>query len=129
MKNGSVKSSFRNSYNTREWLLRREKSSSTNIDFGPPEEALDLSTCDREPIHIPGSVQPHRVLLSVDDRSLAVLQASENVQELFGRDILEVLGASLPDLLGPAKAAEINRGLQNPFLQESSIPGLLQCHP
>ena len=23
----------------------------------------DLTTCDREPIHIPGSIQPHGVLL------------------------------------------------------------------
>ena len=45
----------------------------------PPEEAGDLSTCDREPIHIPGSIQPHGVLLSLDESSLAVLQASENV--------------------------------------------------
>ena len=25
--------------------------------------AVDLTTCDREPIHIPGSIQPHGYLL------------------------------------------------------------------
>jgi chemotaxis family two-component system sensor kinase Cph1 len=25
---------------------------------------LDLATCDREPIHIPGAIQPHGVLIA-----------------------------------------------------------------
>ena len=34
----------------------------------------DLTDCDREPIHIPGSIQPHGVLLAVDPASLKVVQ-------------------------------------------------------
>ena len=29
--------------------------------------AIDLSTCDREPIHMPGSIQPHGFLLTLSD--------------------------------------------------------------
>src|SRR4028119_1987688 len=29
----------------------------------PP--GLDLTACDREPIHIPGSIQPHGILLAI----------------------------------------------------------------
>ncbi|MGO4122934.1 hypothetical protein AB4Z01_00980 [Inquilinus sp. YAF38] len=33
---------------------------------------FDLSACDREPIHIPGSIQPHGVLLVVDAETLDI---------------------------------------------------------
>ena len=36
---------------------------------------VDLTNCDREPIHIPGSVQPHGALLAVDPKTLRVVQA------------------------------------------------------
>ena len=38
----------------------------------------DLDTCAREPIHIPGSIQPHGVLLVIHPHSGLVLQASAN---------------------------------------------------
>ncbi|MDQ4059684.1 MAG: hypothetical protein M3145_01065 [Pseudomonadota bacterium] len=37
---------------------------------------VDLSTCEREPIHIPGSIQPHGVLLVLKPAGLEILQAS-----------------------------------------------------
>ncbi len=37
---------------------------------------LDIDACAREPIHIPGSIQPHGGLLVVDPESLIVLQAA-----------------------------------------------------
>ena len=40
-------------------------------DGGP-----DLSICDREPIHIPGSVEPNGVLLAVREPELTVAQVS-----------------------------------------------------
>ncbi|GJE39581.1 ATP-binding protein [Methylobacterium persicinum] len=39
---------------------------------------VDLSVCDREPIHIVGSVQPHGFLLTLALPDLTVVQASEN---------------------------------------------------
>ncbi|MDJ0692457.1 MAG: GAF domain-containing protein [Xenococcaceae cyanobacterium MO_188.B32] len=35
-----------------------------NLDAVTPE-TLDLNNCDREPIHIPNSIQPHGILLTV----------------------------------------------------------------
>jgi light-regulated signal transduction histidine kinase (bacteriophytochrome) len=32
-----------------------------------PETTIDLSECDREPIHVPGSIQPHGVLLVAEN--------------------------------------------------------------
>jgi two-component system, chemotaxis family, sensor kinase Cph1 len=96
-----------------------------NHQSGPRPEAGDLTTCNREPIHIPGSIQPHGVLLSLDDDSLSVLQASENVRELFGRETPAILGTALPKLLGPEKGEDILQGLRNPFLNKSPSTSVL----
>jgi light-regulated signal transduction histidine kinase (bacteriophytochrome) len=39
-------------------------------------ESIDLAACEHEPITIPGSVQPHGVLLVLRGTSLTVMQAS-----------------------------------------------------
>src|SRR5580692_5624738 len=44
----------------------------------------DLTTCDREPIHIPGSIQPHGVLLVVDRRRYAVEQVAGDSASMLG---------------------------------------------
>ena len=36
----------------------------------------DLTTCDREPIHIPGSIQPHGVLLVLDRQTRTIEQVA-----------------------------------------------------
>ena len=40
---------------------------------------VDLTDCDREPIHIPGTIQPYGVLLALAEPALTVAQVSENV--------------------------------------------------
>ena len=35
-------------------------------DHTPAYETANLSTCDREPIHVPGAIQPHGLLLALD---------------------------------------------------------------
>ena len=43
-----------------------------------PDEAVDLNNCDREPIHIPGSIQPHGYLAAYEGRHLKAL--SDNLR-------------------------------------------------
>ena len=50
---------------------------------------VDLTNCDREPIHIPGSIQPHGVLLVMTEPELVVMQVSENVIDHIGMRIDE----------------------------------------
>ncbi|WP_371346786.1 HWE histidine kinase domain-containing protein [Ancylobacter sp. IITR112] len=64
-------------------------------------ERVDLSNCDREPIHIPGSVQCHGCLIACDPQGGVVRRHSSNAAEmlaltgpLIGRDLGELLGAS-----------------------------------
>jgi chemotaxis family two-component system sensor kinase Cph1 len=58
--------------------------------------AIDLTACDREPIHIPGAIQPHGLLLVADTRDLVVLGGAGNVEERLEP---EWLGRTLTDLL------------------------------
>lgn len=49
---------------------------------GPP---ITTDNCEREPIQIPGSIQPHGALLTADAQTYEVLQASANIQAFLGR--------------------------------------------
>lgn len=59
-------------------------------------DAVDLTVCDREPIHIPGAIQPHGLLLVADPATFAVVAGAGALEEIVGP---EWLGASLPHLL------------------------------
>lgn len=41
---------------------------------------LDLTLCDREPIHIPGAIQPHGLLLIADAGTLAVIGGAGDIE-------------------------------------------------
>ncbi|WP_244965536.1 histidine kinase dimerization/phosphoacceptor domain -containing protein [Methylobacterium soli] len=70
-------------------------------------EPVDPTLCEREPIHIPGSIQPNAVMLAADPGSLAILAHSTNVFDmlvdngtpLLGRTVDEVLPKSFTDLI------------------------------
>ena len=72
---------------------------------------VDLTNCDREPIHIPGAIQPHGVLLALQEPDLTILQVSENVADHFGRRVEDVLAQSLAALLDDASVAEVRVAL------------------
>lgn len=62
---------------------------------------VDLTNCDREPIHIPGSIQPYGCLIACDVSATTILRHSENTPAflglsgaLNGRMLEEVIGSS-----------------------------------
>ncbi|MBY4899203.1 ATP-binding protein [Cupriavidus sp. AU9028] len=63
-----------------------------------------MADCAREPIHIPGGIQPHGYLFAIDEAG-TIVQASANVAELAGGEVQSVLGKPLQDVLGDAAAA------------------------
>ena len=77
----------------------------------PEAPAVDLATCEREPIHIPGSIQPHGVLLVLDARDLTVEQASENAESMLGVMATQALGQPLAYILGADAANALRGGL------------------
>lgn len=63
----------------------------------PLEGEPALTNCDREPIHIPESIQPHGYLLAVDASSGTIVSASENVGSLIDDSPEQLLGIRLGD--------------------------------
>ncbi|HEY8550654.1 MAG TPA: ATP-binding protein [Vicinamibacterales bacterium] len=84
---------------------------------------VDLTSCDREPIHIPGAIQPHGVLLALQEPQLNVLQASRNVNDLLGLEASDVVGRPVSEVL-PAEAADAVRaaGAHEPLADVNPLP-------
>jgi light-regulated signal transduction histidine kinase (bacteriophytochrome)/CheY-like chemotaxis protein len=72
--------------------------------------AVDLTNCDREPIHIPGSIQPHGCLLACDISARRVLRHSENIRTFLGLDG-DINGRMLDDLFDPEAVHTIRNTL------------------
>ncbi|GAA4722758.1 hypothetical protein GCM10023216_10110 [Isoptericola chiayiensis] len=68
--------------------------------FLAPGEAVDLDNCAREPIHIPGRIQPRGLLLALRTDDAVVTQCSENVADVLGTGPDGVLGAPLGHVIG-----------------------------
>jgi two-component system, chemotaxis family, sensor kinase Cph1 len=76
--------------------------------------AVDLTNCDREPIHIPGSIQPHGVLLALREPDLIVTHASESVASHLGCSTSEVLGTPLHEVIDSSSALQVRSALASP---------------
>lgn len=71
---------------------------------GPP---ITLTNCDREPIHLPGLVQPYGFVLCLDERTKLIVQASDNAEAHVGISADQLLGRGLECLLGPTPLAQV----------------------
>lgn len=76
----------------------------------------DVSECDVEPIHIPGTIQPHGVLLALDPQSFEILQVSANAEDVFGISAEAVLTQPIGVLFGTSTEA-LYAGLSNPSVR------------
>lgn len=64
------------------------------------KDNVTLERCDQEPIHIPGTIQPHGYLLSVDvSDQLVVKYCSANCEQLFNKKVSEILGKSIKEAI------------------------------
>ncbi|CCD87071.1 putative bacteriophytochrome [Bradyrhizobium sp. ORS 285] len=69
-------------------------------------EPVNLTNCDREPIHVPGHVQPFGFLLALVS-DFTICMASENAPEFLGGDIAWLLHKPLAAVLSESAAAVI----------------------
>ncbi|AWN41982.1 ATPase [Methylobacterium durans] len=74
------------------------------------QHGAELTACDREPIHILGTLQPHGFLLAGEGADLRIVQASANVPDRPGRLAARIhgqpLGAAFPEI-GSAAASDL----------------------
>ncbi|WP_377810806.1 ATP-binding protein [Azospirillum sp. A29] len=73
---------------------------------------LDLDACAREPIHLPGSIQPHGHLLAVEADSLRLVCASAEAGAVLNRPPAEAFGLPVDRLIDCASTASLVHGLR-----------------
>ena len=79
------------------------------------DQTIDLTNCDREPIHIPSLIQPHGVLLVLQYPTLEIVQVSSNTQKVVSRQPEELLGKPLSNLLDAKQIKLIQQCLAKDF--------------
>ncbi|MGU3503031.1 SpoIIE family protein phosphatase [Mycobacterium sp. C31M] len=113
-------------------LISRHDADEVTVDgLLPPGTVIDLDNCAREPIHIPGSIQPRGVLAVVREPSFIVRQVSANVGELLGKSVDDVLDRDLSELIGVEQANVIRQAAaafgdlrqRNPLEVEITVDG------
>ena len=83
----------------------------------------DLTTCDREPIHIPGSIQPHGLLLVIDRHRLIVEQMAGDSRALLGIDPPAVVGHPVSALFDRETLEFLSTQLHSP---SSFVPPIMR---
>ncbi len=87
----------------------------------PYGQTVDLSSCDREPIHIPGHTKPHGVLLACNPSTLVVEHASGNTGVMLGVEPAALLGRRLDSVLDETTSACIAQRAQRAQLENNPL--------
>lgn len=93
-----------------------------SLSAAPAFGQADLSNCEREEIHLAGSIQPHGALLLVRESDCTIVQASENAPAFLGLGH-GLLGRHLSEIEGDL-AQRIAVHLDDPLL---AIPVAVRC--
>jgi light-regulated signal transduction histidine kinase (bacteriophytochrome)/CheY-like chemotaxis protein len=79
---------------------------------------LDISACDREPIHIPGHIQPTGILLALEPDTWLITHVSANItafvsepRSALGQPVRNVIGSEASHALANALAGSPGPGL------------------
>lgn len=59
------------------------------------KDVLNITNCESEPIHIPGSIQPHGFLLGISPDEHTIYYCSENCGNYFNVPVNEILGKNI----------------------------------
>ena len=100
---------------------------------GAAESGSDADICAREPIHIPGAVQPHGAMLIADRTTQEISHAAGDVARLLGRTtwlgrtLGEVLGDPLAERIALATQSGVAGGYAGRF-EEGVIPLDVSAH-
>ena len=81
----------------------------------------ELAACHREPIHVPGSIQPHGALLVLDPPDLRVVRVSGNIAEWIGRDLDATLGQPVATALGDEVATRLAAALADGSIERNPV--------
>jgi light-regulated signal transduction histidine kinase (bacteriophytochrome) len=92
-----------------------------NVTGHASHSHLDITTCDREPIHIPGAIQPHGFLLALDATQWNVRFASENVGNYLRVQASAALGRPVEELFAPSTVAALREAATHPLFAQRAL--------
>lgn len=75
-------------------------------------DIVNLSNCEQEPIHIPGSIQGYGFLLALKRDDLVIDYCSGNIKEFIGAGHEQCLGKRFADIFGPGAEASLRAYLE-----------------
>jgi chemotaxis family two-component system sensor kinase Cph1 len=78
---------------------------------------IDLTNCDKEPIHLPGAVQPHGVLLALSEPGLEIQWVSESCEAILDAHPRALLGKRVSELLHPSREQGLLEALRTTDLR------------
>jgi two-component system, chemotaxis family, sensor kinase Cph1 len=93
------------------------------MSTGPAFGQADLTNCEREQIHLAGSVQPYGILLALREPALRIVQISANAEPLLGVPALALLNQPVSELGGDLEA----RVRQLAAAGDLTEPAALRC--
>lgn len=82
-------------------------------------DPVDLTNCDREPIHIIGTVQSYGFLIAVSAADWTVTRASRNVEQWLGIDAEQMIGRNLGGFLRANAIHDIRGQLQTVMMTQT----------
>lgn len=85
------------------------------FEFIPTTEVVTLTNCDKEPIHIPGSIQPHGLLFVLEGDDFTIIHISENTETILGLSPQSLLGHSLNELISKENLSSLKSCLEENF--------------
>jgi light-regulated signal transduction histidine kinase (bacteriophytochrome) len=80
---------------------------------------VDLSNCDREPIHLIGAVQPFGFLIAVSGADWSVTRVSANVSRWLGREVADLLGLPIHEVFTEHAVHAIRGHLQSAIMADA----------
>ena len=90
---------------------------STQSAVSDSSEPIGYKECDREEIHLLGHIQPHGVLISIDETEQTIVQISENTIDFFNIPASLLIEKSLSELFPQAQIDILKSFCDHPDLE------------
>lgn len=84
-------------------------------------DIVNLTNCEQEPIHIPGSIQPHGFLLGIKEDSFIIDYCSENTIQYIDIAYTELLGKQFASVFSEEAKNEVLQYIHEDKMLSSSL--------
>ena len=106
---------------TYEWKPSLISNSGHSFAYSIKRHGTTIANCDDEPVHTPGCINDHGLLLTMDRSDLLVSQVSENCPRWTGLNVDQILGRPLAAVIGDKAAQRVRHLLDTEALDNNPL--------